>query len=73
MIGKRDRTEPKTEETKPMRDGRTTEPTLQTGDEIDASFRKIRGDLRITLWLASATLVMTAILFTSVFFLGVRM
>ncbi len=56
-----------------MRDGRTAEPILHVDDKMNATFRKIRRDLRITLWLASATLGMTAILFIAVFFMGAPM
>ena len=56
-----------------MRAGRTMAPKCQADADVDATFRKIRGAFRIVLWLASASLVMTFILFISVFFMSVHL
>jgi hypothetical protein len=68
MIVKRQPSGARAEETKSMHENRTPKPVPQAGDEADANFRKIRSDLRIVVWMASASLVMTIILF-----LGVRL
>lgn len=70
MSGSRERTEPETGEAKPMRDARTMEPRLPTGDETGVGFSKIRSQLRIVFWLVSASLVMTAAIFVAVFWFG---
>lgn len=70
MIGKRRREGHRAKEIETVRDSHTTGSTRHRGDEIDAAFRKIRSDLRITLWLASVSLVMTAAIFFAVLYLG---
>ncbi|RFC65629.1 MULTISPECIES: hypothetical protein [Mesorhizobium] len=61
------------EETKPMRDTSMAKPAPHADDEINASFRKIRSDLRVVLWMMGASLVMSIILFIGVFFMGIRL
>jgi hypothetical protein len=49
-----------------VNNGHSPEPGLQTDDEIDASFRRLRLKIRILLSMTSASFVLTVAIFIAV-------